>query len=193
MLECNTSCACDPARCTNRVVGRGPHPALQLVQTVDKGCGVITKTRLRPGQFVCEYAGEIIGTLNRFTRLRHFGSFSLTEKQNKMITIKKSPVYVNLKCMESKADIELVLHKRFPGTYHPLAFLLILYTSFILVNVEFMNHRSTCLVVGVDEATARNRFSVQQEHGAPNYILVLKEFGGTRLVSRTIVDPTGSV
>ena len=65
VLECNSNCSCEPARCTNRIVQLGPNHSLQVVETRSKGLGVITKTRLRSGEFVCEYAGEIIGMQTR--------------------------------------------------------------------------------------------------------------------------------
>jgi histone-lysine N-methyltransferase SETMAR len=99
IFECNTRCSCDPSRCYNRVVQFGPNPNLEIIKTDSKGFGVICKTKLRSGEYVCEYAGEII-----------------------------------------------------------------------------------------DAITARQRFAADFQ--ASNYILVLKEFGGSKVVSTTIVDPT---
>jgi len=101
VFECNTSCRCEPARCMNRVVQRGPRKDLEIVHVEPKGLGVVCKSPLRVGDFVCEYAGEII-----------------------------------------------------------------------------------------DEETAKHRFSEQSRTQAANYILVVREYGGDKLVYRTIVDPT---
>ena len=54
---------CEPARCMNRVVQRGPRKDLEIVHVEPKGLGVVCKSPLRVGDFVCEYAGEIIGNL----------------------------------------------------------------------------------------------------------------------------------
>ena len=102
VLECNHNCSCQPARCENRVVQAGPCPHLTVLQVEDKGWGVVTTRDLRQGEFVCEYAGEVIG-----------------------------------------------------------------------------------------EGEARARWGRQLQLNLSNYIMVVREYAGTNLVSKTIVDPTG--
>lgn len=58
VIECNSQCKC--SRCTNRLVQLGPNPNLQVVHMGDKGYGLVCKSPLQMGQFVCEYAGEVI-------------------------------------------------------------------------------------------------------------------------------------
>jgi len=101
IFECNSTCVCQPFRCSNRIVQLGPNPNLEIVSTSEKGNGLITKIGLERGQFVCEYAGEVIG-----------------------------------------------------------------------------------------EETARQRFQIQLRNQSPNYIIVLREYGGSKLVYTTIIDPT---
>jgi len=70
VLECNGSCACQPNRCTNRVVQFGPNTNLKVVQTSSKGLGLTATSTFRKGEFVCEYAGEIIDKETALARLR---------------------------------------------------------------------------------------------------------------------------
>lgn len=59
VIECNPCCGCS-ANCSNRLVQFGPHPSLEIIDAGAKGYGVICKSPLQRGEFVCEYAGEII-------------------------------------------------------------------------------------------------------------------------------------
>ena len=61
ILECNDNCDCEAARCDNRLVQAGPCTDLTVLQVEAKGWGVLTTRDLHQGQFVCEYAGEVIG------------------------------------------------------------------------------------------------------------------------------------
>ena len=38
----------------------GPNPHLNIVDIAGKGQGVVAGSELRAGQFVCEYAGEVM-------------------------------------------------------------------------------------------------------------------------------------
>lgn len=58
-VECSYTCACSRALCRNRAVGLGLCVHLQLVHTAC-GLGVRTLEQLGRGQFVCEYAGEVL-------------------------------------------------------------------------------------------------------------------------------------
>lgn len=58
VMECNSRCEC--TNCTNRLVQLGPHPDLEIIQTGPKGYGLTSRSLIKKGQFVCEYAGEII-------------------------------------------------------------------------------------------------------------------------------------
>jgi len=61
VVECNDNCACDPSRCGNRVVQAGPGNNLQVEKLGSKGWGVRAGVDMSVGEFVCEYAGEVIG------------------------------------------------------------------------------------------------------------------------------------
>ena len=61
IYECHDQCQCSESLCSNRVVQRGPHRQLKVIQAGAKGRGVVSMTDLIPGTFVCQYAGEVIG------------------------------------------------------------------------------------------------------------------------------------
>ncbi|KAJ8409387.1 hypothetical protein AAFF_G00235850 [Aldrovandia affinis] len=61
VFECNVLCGCSEA-CSNRVVQRGLSLRLGVFPAHGKGWGVRALEPMPRGTFVCEYAGEVIGT-----------------------------------------------------------------------------------------------------------------------------------
>ncbi|RXN34350.1 inositol 1,4,5-trisphosphate receptor type 1 isoform X5 [Labeo rohita] len=61
VFECNALCACSES-CQNRVVQKGVEVRLGVFSTKDRGLGVEALEHLPCGRFVCEYAGEVIGS-----------------------------------------------------------------------------------------------------------------------------------
>jgi len=61
IYECHENCRCDAESCVNRLVQKGPHPMLNIVETSFKGLGLCCEVELKKGSFICEYAGEVIG------------------------------------------------------------------------------------------------------------------------------------
>lgn len=57
IYECNDLCKC--TSCQNRIVQLGPRIGLRISHC-SKGYGLYTDIAIEKGQFVCEYAGEII-------------------------------------------------------------------------------------------------------------------------------------
>lgn len=57
--ECNPSCRCSD-KCKNRVVQNGIQVKMEVFKSEEKGLALRTLVPLRCGQFVCEYAGEIL-------------------------------------------------------------------------------------------------------------------------------------
>ncbi|EFX88606.1 hypothetical protein DAPPUDRAFT_41537 [Daphnia pulex] len=60
IYECHVNCQCE-SKCSNRLVQKGPHAGLALMDAGPKGIGLHCKVDLLKGAFVCEYAGEVIG------------------------------------------------------------------------------------------------------------------------------------
>ncbi|KAK2638271.1 hypothetical protein Ddye_026066 [Dipteronia dyeriana] len=59
--ECGPSCECGLG-CGNRLTQRGISVRLKIMRDVNKGWGLFADQLLRQGQFVCEYAGELLTT-----------------------------------------------------------------------------------------------------------------------------------
>lgn len=60
--ECNDNCNCNQVKCGNRLLQFGPRKNL-VVRKCDKilkGLGLFTCTEIKTGNFICEYAGEVI-------------------------------------------------------------------------------------------------------------------------------------
>ncbi|XP_011306771.1 probable histone-lysine N-methyltransferase set-23 [Fopius arisanus] len=60
ILECNPACSCLQS-CSNRLVQSGPLTCLEPFQTPAKGIALRTNEFILENQFICEYAGEVIG------------------------------------------------------------------------------------------------------------------------------------
>lgn len=60
IIECNSHCTCRE-NCGNRVIQNGPLDSLIVLKVNGKGFGLFTNKRIKKCQFICEYAGEVIG------------------------------------------------------------------------------------------------------------------------------------
>lgn len=60
ILECNPSCSCS-INCGNRLVQFGPIGDLKIIELRGKGQGLLAGKKIDKNQFICEYAGEVIG------------------------------------------------------------------------------------------------------------------------------------
>ncbi|XP_012217145.1 histone-lysine N-methyltransferase SETMAR [Linepithema humile] len=60
IFECNAHCTCGP-NCGNRLIQNGPLNCLIIRDIAGKGLGLFTTKLIKKGQFICEYAGEVIG------------------------------------------------------------------------------------------------------------------------------------
>ncbi len=73
LTECHDSCACLASLCSNRVIQRGPARGMEIREACGgKGAGLFCgrTTRMRRGQFVCCYAGEVLGEEEARRRLK---------------------------------------------------------------------------------------------------------------------------
>ena len=58
--ECSYFCKCSENFCSNRVVQWGISKSLKVINTPNKGLGVVTNEFIPANAFVCEYTGEVI-------------------------------------------------------------------------------------------------------------------------------------
>lgn len=109
ILECNSYCGCDNT-CKNRVVQFGPVKNLVIFKHDQKGYGLKTNAVIRRGEFICEYAGELISkeearkrsqnddTNYIFGLREHSGNFSVTETFVDSTKIGNIGRYINHSC-----------------------------------------------------------------------------------------------
>lgn len=109
VLECNSFCGCGGI-CNNRVVQFGPNNNLVIFKHDLKGYALKSNTRIKRGEFICEYAGELISkeearkrsqsdiTNYIFVLREHSGNFSVTETFIDPTKIGNIGRYVNHSC-----------------------------------------------------------------------------------------------
>ena len=91
IFECNALCKCG-ANCNNRLVQNGVSTSLLIFHCRDgRGYGLRTVEALQRGQFVCEYAGQVIGFVEaqRRTKLQQ-------NDMNFIIGVKEQSAETNL-------------------------------------------------------------------------------------------------
>ncbi|XP_075975624.1 suppressor of variegation 3-9 [Anticarsia gemmatalis] len=78
IYECNKACKCS-AECCNRVVQGGRNIKLSIFRTAN-GCGwgVKTEQKIKQGQFLCQYVGEVITFEEAEKRGREYDANGLT-------------------------------------------------------------------------------------------------------------------
>ncbi|XP_041980209.1 histone-lysine N-methyltransferase SUV39H2-like isoform X1 [Aricia agestis] len=78
IYECNKACKCS-SECNNRVVQRGRNIKLTIFRT-SNGCGwgVRTDQKIKEGQFLCQYVGEVITFEEAEKRGREYDANGLT-------------------------------------------------------------------------------------------------------------------
>lgn len=69
--ECNDNCKCFPRKCGNRLAQFGPRNHLQVISCSEKGKGLITTQSIADGEFICEYAGEVLSQMEARRRFQH--------------------------------------------------------------------------------------------------------------------------
>lgn len=85
--ECNESCSCHKRVCGNRLIQFGPRKNLKVEFCGnDKGSGLFTSDKIKKGNFVCEYAGEIITENQAFAR---FNTNNEHDRMNYIFCIKE--------------------------------------------------------------------------------------------------------
>lgn len=77
IFECNDSC--HASSCSNKLVQFGPHKNLIVKAFESKGLGLVSSTAITKGEFICEYAGEI---LTKAEALRRDRANHLEKKMN---------------------------------------------------------------------------------------------------------------
>lgn len=75
MTECGANCTCG-MECGNRLTQRGVAVRLKIVRDLKKGWGLHANQFIRRGEFVCEYAGELLTTEEARRRQKRYDEFA---------------------------------------------------------------------------------------------------------------------
>lgn len=70
IVECNSLCSC-MKNCGNRLVQFGPVSNLEIFYDTNKGYCLKTNKPLKKGNFICEYAGEVISRSEAKSRIKN--------------------------------------------------------------------------------------------------------------------------
>lgn len=69
IYECSTLCKCNLKKCRNRLVQYGPRQHLKIIDSLRYNSkGLLTIQDIPQGGFICEYAGELLTTLEAQNR-----------------------------------------------------------------------------------------------------------------------------
>lgn len=92
VYECNNNCNCREKVCGNKLVQFGPRKNLKIVNTdalrnsdsdqnkIDinaKGLGLLTLDEIKSGNFICEYAGEVLTSSETQRRFKTYAEMQL--------------------------------------------------------------------------------------------------------------------
>ncbi|EEF36679.1 histone-lysine N-methyltransferase SUVR3 [Ricinus communis] len=77
MSECGATCECG-LKCRNRLTQRGVSVKLKIVRDLRKGWGLFADQFICQGQFVCEYAGELLTTKEARSRQKIYDELTST-------------------------------------------------------------------------------------------------------------------
>uniref|UniRef100_A0A8C1Z8C6 SET domain and mariner transposase fusion gene n=1 Tax=Cyprinus carpio TaxID=7962 RepID=A0A8C1Z8C6_CYPCA len=128
VFECNALCACSES-CQNRVVQKWVEVRLGVFSTKDRGLGVEALECLPCGRFVCEYAGEIIGShearrrqlsqtpldMNYIIALQeHSGGDRVTQTFVDPVTIGNVGRFINHSCKPNLVMVPIRVHSLLP-------------------------------------------------------------------------------
>ena len=134
IVECNPRCRCQQltSPCRNRIVQTGPVGAdirLLVINTADKGWGVLTQTPILQGQYVCEYIGEVISDQLAETRPDGFffnivteevtdGKFELEAPTYDALHVGHLARFINHSCEPNLRPVQVHIESRDAETPH---------------------------------------------------------------------------
>lgn len=125
VLECNSYCGC-ARMCNNRIVQFGPFKNLVIFKHGQKGYGLKTNSVIRRGEFICEYAGELISkeeakkrsqndeTNYIFILREHIGNLSVNETFVDPTKIGNIGRYINHSCNPNSVVIPVRIDSIIP-------------------------------------------------------------------------------
>ncbi|KAL4560611.1 hypothetical protein LXL04_032764 [Taraxacum kok-saghyz] len=101
--ECGSGCKCD-FECPNRVSQRGISIRLKIVRSQRKGWGLHADQFIPSGEFICEYAGELLTTKEARNRQQTYDKNTSTNKQTSALLVVREHLPSGNACMRINID-----------------------------------------------------------------------------------------
>ncbi|XP_028064816.1 histone-lysine N-methyltransferase SUVR3 [Camellia sinensis] len=105
--ECGPSCRCG-VECGNRLTQRGVCVRLKIVKDGRKGWGLRAGEIIGSGQFVCEYAGELLTTKEARRRQQRYDELSLGGQFSSALLVVKEHLPSGKACMRINIDATVI-------------------------------------------------------------------------------------
>ncbi|XP_077247734.1 SET domain protein 20 [Tasmannia lanceolata] len=101
--ECGVNCKCG-SECKNRLTQRGISIRLKIVRDSKKGWGLHTDEFVRRGEFVCEYAGELLTTEVAKRRQRKYDELASHGRFSSAILVVREHLPSGKACLRMNID-----------------------------------------------------------------------------------------
>lgn len=101
--ECGSGCMCDLG-CANRVSQRGISIRLKIVRSQRKGWGLHADQFIPSGEFICEYAGELLTTKEARKRQQTYDKLKSTNKHTSALLVVREHLPSGNTCMRINID-----------------------------------------------------------------------------------------
>ncbi|KAL5228354.1 hypothetical protein ABZP36_016619 [Zizania latifolia] len=126
LRECGDGCACGPS-CGNRRTQHGVTVRLRVVRHRKKGWGLHAAEVLHRGQFVCEYAGELLTTEEARRRQRLYDELASVDKLSPALMVIREHLPSGKACLRVNIDAtkvgnvaRFINHSCDGGNLHPV-------------------------------------------------------------------------
>ncbi|KAK9068508.1 hypothetical protein SSX86_012622 [Deinandra increscens subsp. villosa] len=101
--ECGSGCMCGPG-CRNRVSQSGVSVRLKIVRSVRKGWGLHADQFIKGGEFICEYAGQLLTTKETRKRQLEYDKLASSGKRTSALLVVREHLPSGNACMRINID-----------------------------------------------------------------------------------------
>ncbi|GAB2241044.1 hypothetical protein Droror1_Dr00017819 [Drosera rotundifolia] len=104
MMECGMWCGCGGRECGRRVTRRGVAVRVRIEWDRRKGWGLVAGEALRAGQYVCEYAGELLTTEETRKRQQKYDELASTGRFSSALLVVREHLPSRKACFRINID-----------------------------------------------------------------------------------------
>ncbi|XP_047332487.1 histone-lysine N-methyltransferase SUVR3 [Impatiens glandulifera] len=102
--ECGPSCGCNRNECGNRLTQTGVSVLLKIVKQIRKGWSLHSRQFIHKGQFVCEYAGELLTTKEARRRQENYDELASKSQFSAALLVIREHLPSGKACMRINID-----------------------------------------------------------------------------------------